>query len=118
VGIPTGKKFRRVDGFGEIKSDGEFLVAIPRRTAGVERRVLIHMHAHSATFAEPPGANDAGQCGCWFLLIARSAFGQWLSFDDGAPAPLPCKPTALHVGELCLPLWSKLRRGPMAHART
>jgi hypothetical protein len=73
--------------------------------------LLAHVCAQRNVCREAAGANDAGQCGCWFLLIARSAFGQWLSFDDGAPAPL-------HVGELCLPLWSKLRRGPMAHART
>jgi hypothetical protein len=29
VGIPAGKFFRRGDGFGELKPDGEFPVAIP-----------------------------------------------------------------------------------------
>jgi hypothetical protein len=29
VGIPTGKKFRRGDGDGELFPDGEFPVAIP-----------------------------------------------------------------------------------------
>jgi hypothetical protein len=29
VGIPVGKFFRRGDGFGELKPDGEFPVAIP-----------------------------------------------------------------------------------------
>jgi hypothetical protein len=31
VGIPAGKFFCRGDGFGELKPDGEFPVAIPRR---------------------------------------------------------------------------------------
>jgi hypothetical protein len=31
VGIPAGKFFRRGDGFGELKPDGEFPVAIPRQ---------------------------------------------------------------------------------------
>jgi hypothetical protein len=33
VGIPAGKFFRHGDGFGELKPDGEFPVAIPTRTA-------------------------------------------------------------------------------------
>jgi hypothetical protein len=31
VGIPAGKFFRRGDGFGELKLDGEFPVAIPKQ---------------------------------------------------------------------------------------
>jgi hypothetical protein len=31
MGIPTGKIFRRGDGDGELKPDGEFPVAIPSR---------------------------------------------------------------------------------------
>jgi hypothetical protein len=40
VGIPTGKFFCRGDGFGELKPDGEFPVAIPRgaRSRGYKRR--------------------------------------------------------------------------------
>jgi hypothetical protein len=34
MGIPAGKFFRRGDGFGELKSDGEFPVAIPTRSLG------------------------------------------------------------------------------------
>jgi hypothetical protein len=34
VGIPVGKFFRRGDGFGELKPDGEFPVAIPTHTYG------------------------------------------------------------------------------------
>jgi hypothetical protein len=42
VGIPAGKFFRRGDGFGELKYDGEFPVAIPtieamNREKGVSR---------------------------------------------------------------------------------
>ena len=32
VGIPVGKKFRRGDGDGELKPDGEFPVAIPSQS--------------------------------------------------------------------------------------
>jgi hypothetical protein len=34
VGIPAGKFFCRGDGFGELKPDGEFPVAIPSRGPG------------------------------------------------------------------------------------
>jgi hypothetical protein len=33
VEILAGKKFRREDGFGELKPDGEFPVAVPTRHA-------------------------------------------------------------------------------------
>jgi hypothetical protein len=42
VGIPAGKFFRRGDGFGELKPDGEFPVAIPnhRRDSPCEQKLV------------------------------------------------------------------------------
>jgi hypothetical protein len=37
VGIPMGKFFRRGDGFGELKPDGEFPVAIPTHASRTGR---------------------------------------------------------------------------------
>ena len=40
VGIPAGKFFRRGDGFGELKPDGEFPVAIPRHAPATYGEVV------------------------------------------------------------------------------
>jgi hypothetical protein len=51
VGIPAGKFFCRGDGFGELKPDGEFPVAIPRFECLMGKRRVVALVRARENFA-------------------------------------------------------------------
>jgi hypothetical protein len=66
VGIPAGKFFRRGDGDGEPKPDGEFPIAIPSHDRECTARGF-HLEHHERH----------GRVWCRWVLQARLAFGLW-----------------------------------------